>query len=374
MDVVVSTFPEVLRSRALGGLLGWQWIGVAGLFVGSMLLAALLERLLIGIGKRVTKLTALGWDDVFVLSAKGPLMVLLWGAMLHNGVAFLELSGDSVNIARIGTRSLLVLAFAWYLLRVLRRGTEHLRTGLLARKDDSARVNSLLTQVSLLKRVLEVAVYVVAAAILLMQFEVVRSVGVSLLASAGIAGLVIGLAAQKSIGTLLAGIQLTITQPIRMGDQVIFDNEFGTVEEITLSYVVLKLWDQRRLVVPINQFLEKTFQNWSKGPPQLLGVVFIQADFSVDVNAIRAEVTRLLEGPARHLWDGQVSVVQVTDVSDRTMTIRILASAATHQTFDLRCLLREQLVAFLRSHPEWLPRTRQESQGGQRMAAEQTGS
>jgi small-conductance mechanosensitive channel len=184
---------------------------------------------------------------------------------------------------------------------------------------------------------------------------------VSLLASAGIAGLVIGLAAQKSISSLLAGIQLSITQPIRIGDQVVVENEFGTVEEITLTYVVVKVWDERRLVVPISQFLDKTFQNWSKGGQTMLGPVKLLVDFSADLDALRAELRRILEHEGQALWDGKVASVVVEEVLDRTLQVRVLLSATPDHLFDLRCLVREKMMAYLRARPEWLPITRTEA-------------
>ena len=226
---------------------------------------------------------------------------------------------------------------------------------------DVGRVRGLRTQLAVMRSVFEAATYIIAASLLLMQFETVRNVGVSLLASAGIAGLVIGLAAQKSISTLLAGIQLSITQPIRIGDTVMVESEFGTVEDITLTYVVVKVWDERRLVIPITQFLDKPFQNWSKGGQSMLGPVRLQVDFTTNLEALRAEVRRLLENEGKALWDGKVVTVVVEDVLDRTMQLRVLVSATPGNLFDLRCVVREGMMVYLRARPEWLPTTRTES-------------
>ena len=157
-----------------------------------------------------------------------------------------------------------------------------------------ANARAVRTQLAVLRRVLVVVVWILATAALLMQFTVVRTVGVSLLASAGVAGVVLGLAAQKSIGALLAGIQLSITQPIRIGDSVLVEGEFGTVEEISLTYVVVRTWDLRRLLIPVTQFLEKPFQNWSKGGVEMLGPVVLQVDWTTDIDAVRKELARVL--------------------------------------------------------------------------------
>jgi small-conductance mechanosensitive channel len=193
---------------------------------------------------------------------------------------------------------------------------------------------------------------------------------VSLLASAGVAGVVLGLAAQKSIGALLAGIQLSITQPIRIGDQLVVETENGTVEEISLTYVVIRTWDFRRLVVPVTQFLEKPFQNWSKGGVEMLGTVTLQVDWATDIEAIRKELARVL-AEAKDLWDGKTARVHVVDSTEQTMQLRILLGGFVDSLFDLRCLVRERLIAFVHRTPEWLPRQRMEHEGNAQVPATQ---
>ena len=182
-------------------------------------------------------------------------------------------------------------------------------------------------------------------------------------ASAGIAGVVLGLAAQKSIAGLLAGIQLSITQPIRISDTVIVEGEWGTIEEINLTYVVLKVWDQRRLVVPIATFLEKPFQNWTRTTTELLGTVYFYADYRLPIDAVREELDRILEGNPK--WDERVKNVLVTEVTDRAVQVRALVSARNASDhWDLRCEVREKLVAWLRAHEggRYLPRMRVEGE------------
>jgi small-conductance mechanosensitive channel len=186
----------------------------------------------------------------------------------------------------------------------------------------------------------------------------------SMLASAGVAGVVIGLAAQKSISNLLAGIQLSLTQPVRIGDTVIVEGEWGWIEEITLTYVVVKIWDLRRLVVPIGTFLDKPFQNWSRNSTEILGTVEVFADWQVNVAEVRAELERIVETERGGLWDGKVVGLQVTALSDRAMTLRALVSATdSGKAWDLRCLVRERLVDWLQQQPEGLPRVRTELSG-----------
>jgi small-conductance mechanosensitive channel len=179
-----------------------------------------------------------------------------------------------------------------------------------------------------------------------------------LLRSAGVAGIVIGFAAQRSLGTLLAGFQIALTQLIRIDDVVIVEGEWGRIEEITLTYVVVNIWDQRRLIVPVTYFLEKSFQNWTRTSVELLGTVELYVDYSMPLDALRAELTRILE--ASKLWDRRVNVLQVTDAREHAVQVRALVSAAdAGSAWDLRCEVREGLLRFLQQHhPDSLPRLR----------------
>lgn len=225
---------------------------------------------------------------------------------------------------------------------------------------DNFKARAMSTQVNVLVRIAVVLVIVLAGATMLMTFDTVRQVGVSLLASAGIAGIIIGFAAQRSLATLLAGIQIAITQPIRLDDVVIVEGEWGRIEEITLTYVVVRIWDLRRLVLPITYFLEKPFQNWTRASADLLGTVFLHCDYRVPVAAVRAELETIVS--KTDLWDGKVCGLVVTDVTDRTIVLRALVSApSSGQAWDLRCHVREELIEFMqREYPDCLPRIRAE--------------
>src|SRR5690606_36653014 len=191
-----------------------------------------------------------------------------------------------------------------------------------------------------------------------MLFEDVRRIGISLFASAGVAGIIIGFAAQRIIGTVIAGIQIAITQPIRLDDVVIIEGEWGKIEEITLTYVVVHIWDKRRLIVPTTFFFEKPFQNWTRTTSEILGTVFIYTDYNVPFDELRNELTRLLESSP--LWDRKVNVLQVTDAKERTVEVRALMSAKDSGTaWDLRVFVRENLIKFLqKNYPGSLPKTR----------------
>lgn len=214
------------------------------------------------------------------------------------------------------------------------------------------------TQVRVLKRAAQTLIVLVTIASALMTFEVLRQFGVSLFASAGIAGIVVGFAARPLLSSLIAGVQIAMTQPIRLDDAVVVENEWGWIEEITATYVVIKLWDWRRLIVPLSYFMEKPFQNWTRETSALIGTVMIYTDYTVPVERVRERVYEIAR--ASRLWDGAVVNLQVTDAKDSAMELRILVSArSSPEVFDLRCEMREQVIAFLQDeYPRALPRSR----------------
>jgi small-conductance mechanosensitive channel len=215
------------------------------------------------------------------------------------------------------------------------------------------------TQVRVLMRTVDVLVVIVTTGAALMTFEPVRQYGVSLFASAGVAGIVAGLAARPVLSNLFAGVQLAMTQPIRIDDAVIVENEWGSVEEINSTYVVVRLWDWRRMIVPLTYFIEKPFQNWTRETSALLGSTFLYVDYQAPVARIREKLTEIVKQSKN--WDGGVVGLQVTDAKEQTIELRCLMSApSAPQAFDLRCEVREKLIDFLnKEHPEALPRQRQ---------------
>ncbi len=215
------------------------------------------------------------------------------------------------------------------------------------------------TQIRLLRRAALFLVYFITFSALLMTVPAVRQFGVSLFASAGVAGLVIGLAARPLISNFIAGIQIAITQPVRLGDEVIMENEFGTIEEIRATYIVLKTWDWRRLILPLSTVIEKPFQNWTLTSTGQIGTIFWFVDLATPVEPLREKFMALVK--QSKLWDGQVAVLQVTDVTRDAKQLRGLASAATAgAAFDLRCEIREKLLAWIEAeYPQSLPLVRQ---------------
>ena len=214
------------------------------------------------------------------------------------------------------------------------------------------------TQLRIIERIIVFTIIFFAIASILMTFDSIRRIGISLFASAGVAGLILGLAAQKVIGGMLAGIQLAITQPIRIDDVVIVEKEWGWIEEITLTYVVIRLWDKRRLVVPSTYFIEKPFENWTRTSAQILGTVFIYTDYTMPIEPLRGVFEEILKQSG--IWDGNVANVQVTNSTNHSLELRFLMSAVDSPTlWDLRVYAREKMVEFMQqNYPEKLPRAR----------------
>jgi small-conductance mechanosensitive channel len=227
--------------------------------------------------------------------------------------------------------------------------------------EDNLNARRIQTQVKVLVRCVNGLVLLFGAGLILMSFPAVRQIGASLLASAGLAGLAAGFAAKPVLGNLIAGLQIAISQPIRLDDVVIVEGEWGRIEEISGTYVVVKIWDERRMVVPLAYFIEKPFQNWTRSTSSLIGSVFLWVDYSVPLEALREETQRVC-ADIPQLWDGRVCVLQVTDTSEKSMQLRILLSSAdSSRSWDARCHMRERLITFINNnYPECLPQLRAE--------------
>jgi small-conductance mechanosensitive channel len=337
------------------------------LAIGAILLGVLLSSLINALLRRRQRRDPImiGETALNLHLLRGPLQVLL-PALAGRAVlpalefeqALRALIGHALDLVIIGS-------IAWLARRGVLIARELVQERFPVDVEDNLEARRIQTQYRVIERVTTALIVILAAGAMLMTFEQVRQFGVSLLASAGIAGIVLGFAAQKSLGTLLAGIQIALSQPIRLDDVVIVEGEWGRIEEITLTYVVVKIWDQRRLVLPITYFIDNPFQNWTRTSAEILGTVYLYTDYTVPVQAVREELQRIVEGS--DLWDGRVVGLVVTDAKEHTLELRALVSAAdASKAWDLRCLVRENLISYLQeNHPESLPRLRlvQESAG-----------
>lgn len=220
---------------------------------------------------------------------------------------------------------------------------------------DNLRARKVQTQAKVISGIVQGAIVLVGLALALMTVPGIRQIGATLLASAGVVGLVAGFAAKPVFGNLIAGLQLALAQPIRLDDVVIVQGEWGRIEEINATYVVVRIWDERRMVVPLQWFIENPFENWTRTTSQLLGTALLWLDYRAPMDEVRASLRRICEADPR--WDGRVCVAQVTDASESTLQVRLLVSARNSgDLFDLRCVVRERMVAWLRhAHPDALP-------------------
>lgn len=342
MDPIVSSIVIVV-SVALAG------------FLVSLIIGWLVER---RHGERPIEIASY---ELHLKYLRTPFRMLLPAIAIRISFAWLQLPEDVMRAISYVLQIWIIAALAYFARRLFVMVREMLLEEHPVDVEDNLQARRIMTQYRVIERIGTVLISVLAVGAILMTFDSVRQFGVSLLASAGIAGVVIGFAAQKSLGTLLAGIQIAVSQPIRLDDVVIVEGEWGRVEEITLTYVVVRVWDERRLIVPVTYFLDNPFQNWTYTSAEILGTVFIYSDYSVPVEKVRQELKRILD--ESELWDGRLWSLLVTDSTEHTLELRALVSAAnSSKAWDLRCHVRERLIEFLqREYPDSLPKVRLES-------------
>ncbi|SMF97974.1 mechanosensitive ion channel family protein [Burkholderia singularis] len=334
------------------------WLGTLVVSALVLLAVALVHR----IGARVVARIARPYPFMGVIVPyldRPSLAVLLFLALeflwLQTADA-LPLAGALRTIAAVGV----IIAITWLLMRLAAAVGEAIVRAHPIDAPDNLQARRIHTQTRVLARTVMVMIVVIGTGAALMTFPNVRQVGASLLASAGVAGLVAGIAARPVLGNMIAGLQIALSQPIRLDDVVVIQGEWGRIEEITGTYVSVRLWDQRRLVVPLQWFIENPFQNWTRSSAEIIGTVFLYVDYRLPLEPLREAFARIVADAPE--WDGRVHVLQVTDATERSMQLRALVSARDSSlAWDLRCRVREGLIAFIQQHyPECLPRDRAE--------------
>jgi small-conductance mechanosensitive channel len=342
------------------------WIPLTALTTG--LLAALLFRLITlrYARRRESRIAA-----AMARHTTRPLLFLLPVFLARLVQPLLHLEPEVAPAVRHAGTLLLILGFGWLLISLISVLEEYLRersASWTAR--DERRARRILTRVGILERVLTTLVVVLTAAAMLVTFPEGRAIGTSILASAGIAGLVLGIAARPAAESLIAGLRVALTEPFQLDDVVIIEGEWGRIEEITSTYVVVLIWDLRRLVVPLAYFLEKPFQNWTRSGTDLLAQVTIDVDYSTPVAKLREQVGEIVA--SCKLWDRGSWSLQVVEAGERTMRLRILASAAdSGNAWNLRCEIREKVIAYLQEYyPSALPRMRATLESGAQAMSE----
>ena len=341
-------------------LLVRPWLVTAAVLACALVGATVLHRLAFLALGRIGGGTEGHIGRALVHHARGPawLVLTLFALILARPALDLPAGFD----ARIGQPLSLALtaAIGWFAFCL----TRSINDVVAARYDiavaDNLRAREVHTRVRMLQRILGLIILLVTAALILMAIPGIRQIGITLFASAGIAGIVAGFAARPVLSNLLAGLQLALTQPIRIDDVVIVEGEWGWIEEIRMTFVVVRIWDLRRLMVPLTYFIETPFQNWTRRSADILGTVFLYTDYTVPVEPLRAELHRILQ--ASPLWDGKVWNLQVTNAKEQTLELRALMGARNSgEAWDLRCHVREQLIGFMqREYPQALPRLRAE--------------
>ncbi|WP_158827888.1 mechanosensitive ion channel family protein [Mucilaginibacter lacusdianchii] len=253
---------------------------------------------------------------------------------------------------------LLTIAFATLLINGIRVLEDYVYNHYDLNKTDNLKERKIRTQLQFLRKLIVATIVFITICLILLSFESLRKIGTGLLTSVGIGGIIVGFAAQNSLGNLLAGFQIAFTQPMRIDDVLVVENEWGRVEDITLTYVVMRLWDQRRLILPISYFIQKPFQNWTRISADIVGAVYLYMDYSIPLTSLRTEFERLMA--ASPIWDGKVKALQMTDAKDNVVEIRLLISARnSSDAFDLRCYIRENMVTYIQqNYPDSLPKVR----------------
>jgi small-conductance mechanosensitive channel len=334
-----------------------EWAVVTILVVAFLVIGWVANQIVFGLLKLAVRKRDVFWRGV-VGRARLKVRIAVMLASLWLAVTVSPLDpGPSEGIRQVLV-FLFILTIGWMLVGAsdmwsvvyLRRFNMATEDNLLARKH--------ITQARILQRVAALLIAIVTLGLALMTISAVRQWGMSLLASAGVVGIIAGFALQPVLTNMIAGVQIATDQPIRLDDAVIVEGEWGVVEEITSTYVVVKLWDWRRMILPLTYFIQKPFQNWTRETARLIGTAFLYVDYEAPMERLRSELERICK--ASPLWDGDVVNLQVTEITDRVAQVRCLASARNAPTaFDLRCDIREKMLAFMRDEcPEALPKDR----------------
>jgi small-conductance mechanosensitive channel len=360
----LGNFADAARSEkmsALWKLLNWlpAWLAAPAIFVAIVAAGLVLQGL-------VTHVLDGG------PAARHPFLKQAWRrtrrlvrfmlALFALGIAiqFLPLTAHQGDAVRRIFLALFIVQLGWIAIVVANIAMDRYVFGLKLDVADNLVARKAVTQMGILRQAVNVLLALLTAGFALMSFDSVRQFGISLFASAGIAGIVAGMAARPLFENLIAGLQLAFTQPLRMGDAVVINNEWGWVEEIGSVYIVVRLWDWRRQIVPLSYIFQNPFTNWTRNSSSIIGTVLIYADYTLPMEPVRAKAIAIAK--ASPLWDGQVVNVQVSDAKDQVMEVRVLASAAdSSRAWDLRCEIREKLIAYIRDNfPTGLPRVRRE--------------
>ena len=340
-------------------LLGWAppWLVSTLLIIVAVVVAVAIHALVVQIVRRTVSRHSAFWQPLIARTRRPTRMAFIVAA-LGPAVSAAPLDAGQAAGAKHVLLVLFILLLGWMSLTALDIGAALYLRGFKVDVEDNLLARKHVTQVRILRRAVAILVGLLTLGLALMTIPGVRQWGVSLLAAGGAASLIVGLALQPLLTNLIAGIQIAVTQPIRIDDAVIVEKEWGNIEEINATYVVVRLWDWRRMVLPLSYFIQTPFQNWTRESAALIGTAMLYVDPAAPVDRLRAKLEEIAK--ASPLWDGKVVNLAVTDLTAEVMEVRCLVSARNApRTFDLRCEVREKMMAFLRDElPEAFPRRR----------------
>jgi len=365
---VISALNALLIADASGANQSFRWtLGDNGtiLLITAAAVGLLGHFLVFRILKEITQRTKSKIDDSLIEHCYRPSQWIIVLLVVRLGFESIYDRKEPDFIGHLAGIVLIILV-SWLVVKLTSVLQDYVMTRFRMEEADNLRARKIQTQFRVLKRIVLAVVTILAMGTILITFDKVRQLGTTILASAGIIGIVVGMAAQRTIGTFIAGLQIAFTQPIRLDDVVIVENEWGRIEEITLTYVVVKIWDLRRLVVPITYFIENPFQNWTRQSSDILGTVYLYTDYTIPIDAVRAELSKIVS--RTDLWDRKVCALQVTNTTEQTIELRALVSAAdASKAWSLRCHTREKLIEFIRNnYPQSLPTVRAQLKPKQR--------
>ncbi|WP_329560770.1 mechanosensitive ion channel family protein [Kitasatospora sp. NBC_01266] len=335
----------------------WSLLRIAAVAVCAMLVAFVINRTAEVLARRLAARRPESAPLSLLHRCRRPFILTVGSSLMLAGEGWAAFPPVPEGMIRHALVLLCLAACAWLAARLVAFLIDT-SVRFSVRRRDASQLRRARTQAGMLRRVSQAAIAVITLGAMLMTFPAVRTLGTSLLASAGLIGVIAGVAAQSTLGNVFAGIQMAFGDMVRIGDTVVVAGEWGTVEEITLTYVVVATWDQRRIVMPVSYFAGRPFENWSRNDSRITGTALLHLDHSTPVDALRAEFDKLLADT--DLWDGEGSALQVVDTTPSTIVVRALMTARdAGDAFALRCLVREKLITYLREeHPHALPRLR----------------
>lgn len=321
----------------------------SAILVGSITVGLALYSTLFHVISHVSRVKPTTLFSSFERNCRRPLKYAIPLLLLNFGLPFLNAPSAVIYFLDHAFHILFIAVLSWMIISLVPVAEDVVLSRYNITERDNLGARKIHTQIQVIRKILTAVLTVLAIGYILMRFDQFRRLGAGILASAGLASLIVGLAAQKIFANFLAGIEIAFTQPIRLDDVVVVENEWGRISEITLTYVVVKIWDERDLILPISYFIEKPFQNWTRTSSNMLGTVTMYIDFSVPVDDVRMELDRIVKSSDK--WDRRVCSLQVTNMSEHAMELRALVSAYDSSSiWDLRCDVRERLIGFLQKH------------------------